>query len=157
MCKIICNNNRGQIGRFCTSYVNEFGFTPHEMLQSAGETSGTPDDEQFVEAALALLPPETDFRFRHLSLAADIERIVMGGSAYELAVIGSRTTAEIRLMVDLYRRRFGAPVLERIKAKSNGIAELQSLLLMLLDCMRLEDCPVVAEAVDDDVEFLQVR
>ena len=155
VCKIICNNNPGQVLRFCTSYVNEFGFTPHEMLRSAAETSGTPDDEQFVEAALALLPPETDFKFRHVSLAAEIERIIMGGSAYELGVIGTRTTSEIRDMVDLYRRRFGAPVLERIKGKSNGVAELQSMLLMLLDCMRLEDCPVVDAAVQDDVEFLK--
>merc|ERR1711871_508269 len=76
-----------------------------------------------------------------------------GGQAFELGIIGTRTTKEIREMVDLYRRRFGAPVLERIKGKSNGIAELQSMLLM--DCMRLEDCPVVQEAVDDDVEFLR--
>ena len=148
--------SKAQQVAFCKAYVEAYGYSPHEMLKTAGETSSDSSDKDFAKAVVnCFLPEEKYVTPACLAVVQQIEEAIMGGAPHQLAVLATRTTLEISEMVSLYRRRFGSSLIERINKKTAEDPPLQKLMSMLLDRIRLEDCPVVDDAVQDDAKFLK--
>eukprot|EP01047_Picozoa_sp_COSAG01_P003033 COSAG01_NODE_87_length_27454_cov_201.243575_6_plen_1310_part_00 len=156
VCKLLIVCSRPQLQAMCKAYVKEYGFSPHEMLESAAATSSEPSDKEFVKAVLRhILPDEASIVPPCLKVVKDLERILMGGEAHELSILSSVATVDIIDIAALYRRRFGSSLSDRVTKKTAEDAGLQKLIDMLMNRLRLEDCAVVDAAVADDVQFLK--
>ena len=156
VCQLLIASSRPQIEAICKAYVRNYGFSPHEMFETAAATSTEPSDKEFVKAVLEyILPQEHTIIPPYMQTVKDLERIVMGGAANELSILATKSTQDITAMIALYRRRYGSSLVERANKKAAEDSGVQTLISMLLDRIRLENCGVVDDAVADDVQFLK--
>lgn len=157
VCQQLVVNSKPQQVTFCKAFVKQYGFSPHEMFITAGNTSSDASDKDFAAAVIkCFLPEERRVVPPCLATVQELEKIIMGGAPHELSLLATTTTLEITEMVALYRRRFGSSLIDRINKKTaDDPAGLQKIMTMLTDRIRLDDCPVVDDAVKDDLDFLK--